>query len=141
MLSKGLLYYRTSQSLEITVWRDGMEYTQKYSRGKPVTILKCLVLPDEKKDFRGTRVRFWPDKEGSYYLIMPFFSRLCFLTANLTHAVLFPKHAVFTTAIQFDYNTIAGRIRELAFLNPKVKLLIDLVLSICDVTYNIHYSC
>ncbi|KOM38727.1 hypothetical protein LR48_Vigan03g210900 [Vigna angularis] len=78
-----------SESLEITVWRDGMEYTQKYSRGKPVTILKCLVLPDERKDNRGTRVRFWPDKE------------------------------VFTTAIEFDYSTIAGRIRELAFLNPK----------------------
>lgn len=29
---------------------------------------------------------------------------------------------VFTTEIEFDYNTIAGRIRELAFLNPKVWL-------------------
>lgn len=28
--------------------------------------------------------------------------------------------AVFTTEIEFDYNTIAGRIRELAFLNPEV---------------------
>ncbi|KAG5043251.1 hypothetical protein AAZX31_03G111300 [Glycine max] len=81
-----------SESLEITVWRDGMEYMQTYSRGKPVSILKCLVLPDERKDLRGTRVRFWPDKE------------------------------VFTTAIQFDHNTIAGRIRELAFLNPKLTI-------------------
>ncbi|KAG2405538.1 DNA gyrase subunit [Vigna angularis] len=84
-----------SESLEITVWRDGMEYTQKYSRGKPVTILKCLVLPDERKDNRGTRVRFWPDKE------------------------------VFTTAIEFDYSTIAGRIRELAFLNPKLTITLQ----------------
>ncbi|XP_027360918.1 DNA gyrase subunit B, chloroplastic/mitochondrial-like isoform X2 [Abrus precatorius] len=81
-----------SESLEVTVWRDGMEYMQTYSRGKPVTILKCLVLPDEKKDLQGTRIRFWPDKE------------------------------VFTTAIQFDYNTIAGCIRELAFLNPKLTI-------------------
>ncbi|XP_027353020.1 DNA gyrase subunit B, chloroplastic/mitochondrial isoform X2 [Abrus precatorius] len=81
-----------SESLEVTVWRDGMEYMQTYSCGKPVTILKCLVLPDEKKDLQGTRIRFWPDKE------------------------------VFTTAIQFDYNTIAGRIRELAFLNPKLTI-------------------
>lgn len=122
MLSKDLVYYRNSQSLEITVWRDGMEYTQKYSRGKPVTILKCLVLPDERKDHRGTRVRFWPDKEGSYYMIMPFFLGYVFFPANFTH-VLLSKHAVFTTAIEFDYSTIAGRIRELAFLNPKVKLL------------------
>ena len=50
----------------------GMEYMQTYSRGKPVSILKCLVLPDERKDLRGTRVRFWPDKEGLYYMIMLF---------------------------------------------------------------------
>lgn len=56
----------TSQSLEVTVWRDGLEYTQKYSRGKPVTILKYLTLPVEKKDHQGTQIRFWPDKEGSY---------------------------------------------------------------------------
>ncbi|KAK7396170.1 hypothetical protein VNO78_16983 [Psophocarpus tetragonolobus] len=84
-----------SESLEITVWRDGMEYMQTYSRGKPVTILKCLVLPDESKNLRGTRVRFWPDKE------------------------------VFTTDIQFDYNTISGRIRELAFLNPKLTITLQ----------------
>lgn len=72
MLSKDPIYYLTSQSLEITVWRDGMEYMQTYSRGKPVSILKCLVLPDERKDLRGTRVRFWPDKEGLYYMVMLF---------------------------------------------------------------------
>jgi len=37
------------------------------------------------------------------------------------YALFDSGHAVFTTAIQFDYNTIAGRIRELAFLNPKVE--------------------
>ncbi|KAE8726925.1 DNA gyrase subunit B [Hibiscus syriacus] len=30
-----------SEALEVTVWRDGMEYQQKYSRGKPVTTLTC----------------------------------------------------------------------------------------------------
>ncbi|XP_061364799.1 DNA gyrase subunit B, chloroplastic/mitochondrial-like isoform X2 [Gastrolobium bilobum] len=84
-----------SEALEVTIWRDGLEYMQTYSRGKPTTILKCLVLPVEKKDLRGTRIRFWPDKE------------------------------VFTTAIQFDYNTIAGRIRELAFLNPKLTITLQ----------------
>ncbi|XP_008240692.1 PREDICTED: DNA gyrase subunit B, chloroplastic/mitochondrial [Prunus mume] len=81
-----------SETLEVTVWRDGMEYQQKYSRGKPVTTLSCHVLPIESQDRQGTRIRFWPDKE------------------------------VFTTAIQFDYNTIAGRIRELAFLNPNLMI-------------------
>ncbi|KAJ7972106.1 DNA gyrase subunit B [Quillaja saponaria] len=81
-----------SEALEVTVWRDGMEYQQKYSRGKPVTTLTCDVLPADLKDLQGTRIRFWPDKE------------------------------VFTTTIQYDYNTIAGRIRELAFLNPKLTI-------------------
>jgi len=40
----------------------------------------------------------------------------------LIHAPMstFFTATVFTTEIQFDYNTVAGRIRELAFLNPKV---------------------
>ncbi|KAM7256769.1 hypothetical protein ACFE04_012510 [Oxalis oulophora] len=81
-----------SEALEVTIWRDGMEYQQKYSRGKPVTPLLCHELPAESKDNLGTRITFWPDKE------------------------------VFTTAIEFDYNTIAGRIRELAFLNPNLTI-------------------
>ena len=51
--------------LEITVWRDGMEYKQKYSRGKPLTDLSCQVLPPNSEDRQGTCIRFWPDKEGN----------------------------------------------------------------------------
>nr|XP_004252016.1 DNA gyrase subunit B, chloroplastic/mitochondrial [Solanum lycopersicum] len=83
-----------SEALEVTIWRDGKEYQQKYSRGKPVTTLICQELPVEIKDWQGTSIRFWPDKE------------------------------VFTTEIQFDYNTIAGRIRELAFLNPELTIVL-----------------
>ncbi|KAM5578082.1 DNA gyrase subunit B, chloroplastic/mitochondrial [Rosa sericea] len=81
-----------SEALEVTIWRDGMEYQQKYSRGKPVTTLSCHVLPIEFKDRQGTRIRFLPDKQ------------------------------VFKTLNQFDYHTIAGRIRELAFLNPNLMI-------------------
>ncbi|KAI8562509.1 hypothetical protein RHMOL_Rhmol03G0041600 [Rhododendron molle] len=83
-----------SEALEITVWRDGKEYQQKYARGKPISTLMCHELADESKDHQGTLIRFWPDKE------------------------------VFTTGIQFDYNTIAGRIRELAFLNPELTIVL-----------------
>ncbi|XP_055800826.1 DNA gyrase subunit B, chloroplastic/mitochondrial [Solanum dulcamara] len=83
-----------SEALEVTIWRDGKEYRQKYSRGKPVTTLICQDLPVEMKDRQGTAIRFWPDKE------------------------------VFTTEIEFDYNTIAGRIRELAFLNPELTIVL-----------------
>ncbi|KAE8692548.1 DNA gyrase subunit B [Hibiscus syriacus] len=81
-----------SEALEVTVWRDGMEYQQKYSRGKPVTTLTCHVLSTESRDRQGTCIQFWPDNK------------------------------IFTTAIEFDYNTLAGRIRELAFLNPKLTI-------------------
>ncbi|XP_060208724.1 DNA gyrase subunit B, chloroplastic/mitochondrial [Lycium barbarum] len=83
-----------SEALEVTIWRDGKEYKQKYSRGKPVTTLICQELPVKMRDRQGTAIRFWPDKE------------------------------VFTTEIQFDYNTIAGRIRELAFLNPELTIVL-----------------
>lgn len=83
-----------SEALEITVWRDGKEYQQKYARGKPISTLMCHELADESKEHQGTLIRFWPDKE------------------------------VFTTGIQFDYNTIAGRIRELAFLNPELTIVL-----------------
>ncbi|KAL9268810.1 DNA gyrase subunit B, chloroplastic/mitochondrial-like protein [Drosera capensis] len=81
-----------SEALEVTVWRDGMEYKQKYARGKPITTLTSYVLPLELKDKMGTQIKFWPDKE------------------------------VFTTEIEFEYDTIASRIRELAFLNPKLTI-------------------
>ncbi|CAN0910217.1 DNA gyrase subunit B, chloroplastic/mitochondrial [Linum grandiflorum] len=83
-----------SENLEVTVWRNGMEYKQKYSRGNPVTSLIGRSLPVESNDRKGTMIRFWPDKE------------------------------VFTTEIEFDHNTISGRVRELAFLNPKLHITI-----------------
>lgn len=81
-----------SEALEITVWRDGKEYQQKYARGKPVTILTCHPLPEESSTQTGTSIRFWPDSD------------------------------VFTTSIDIDFDTIAGRIRELAFLNPRLRI-------------------
>ena len=52
------------QALEVTVWRDGMEHKQTYSRGKPITTLTRCDLPLESKGTKGTSIRFWPDKEG-----------------------------------------------------------------------------
>ncbi|KAF8724169.1 hypothetical protein HU200_021185 [Digitaria exilis] len=81
-----------SEALEVTVWRDGKEYRQKYSRGKPLTMLTSATLSSEASSLQGTRIRFWPDKE------------------------------IFTTTISFDFNTISSRIRELAFLNPELTI-------------------
>jgi len=100
-----------------------MEHKQNYSRGKPITTLTCRVLPLESKGTKGTSIRFWPDKEG--FACFPLLTTLP--KPKLDLMINFPLwnelFSVFTTAIEFDHNTIAGRIRELAFLNPKVKLL------------------
>ncbi|MBP0004280.1 MAG: DNA topoisomerase (ATP-hydrolyzing) subunit B [Cyanobacteria bacterium SBC] len=50
------------------------------------------VKPNPKKKQTGTAVRFLPDR------------------------------SIFTTGIEFDYTTIAGRIRELAYLNAGVRI-------------------
>ncbi|KAG9148559.1 hypothetical protein Leryth_023397 [Lithospermum erythrorhizon] len=94
---------KSSQALEVTVWRDGKEYRQKYSRGKPTTALMCHERPTEDQFRQGTRIQFWPDKD------------------------------VFTTAMEFDYNTIAGRIRELAFLNPELMTIDRFSIYFCSV--------
>ncbi|XP_066306104.1 DNA gyrase subunit B, chloroplastic/mitochondrial-like [Miscanthus floridulus] len=81
-----------SEALEVTVWRGGSEYRQSYSRGKPTTTLSSITLTGETSPRQGTSIRFWPDKD------------------------------IFTTTIDFDFNTISSRIRELAFLNPELTI-------------------
>ncbi|KAG1358726.1 DNA gyrase subunit B, chloroplastic/mitochondrial [Cocos nucifera] len=95
-----------SEALEVTVWRDGKEYQQTYSRGKPVTALTCYPLPAESSARLGTCIRFWPDRD------------------------------VFTTFITFEFNTIAGRIRELAFLNPELTITLKKEEGDSKVQYN-----
>src|ERR1700689_278180 len=48
-----------SVALEVTVWRDGFEWRQAFSRGKPTGALQ-QVAPSKKK---GTAVRFLPDPQ------------------------------------------------------------------------------
>lgn len=48
-----------SEWLELTIWRNGKEYRQRYERGKPVTELEIAG----STDMRGTRVQFMPDNE------------------------------------------------------------------------------
>ena len=48
-----------SEQLTVGVWRDGFEWRQSFSRGKPVDVLQ-QVAPSRKK---GTAVRFQPDTQ------------------------------------------------------------------------------
>ncbi|KAJ7558847.1 hypothetical protein O6H91_04G058500 [Diphasiastrum complanatum] len=81
-----------SERLEVTVWRDGQEYKQTFQRGKPVANLFSCKIPNGDSSRTGTYVRFLPDSQ------------------------------IFTSTTSFDYNTIGGRLREVAFLNPEVTI-------------------
>ena len=50
-----------SQSLEITITRDGKKHQQKYSRGKAISQLE--VISDTAKNKNGTKIVFKPDHE------------------------------------------------------------------------------
>lgn len=79
-----------SDWLELTVWRDGKEYSARFENGDTVKHLEELGSSDGKK---GTRVTFHPSLE------------------TFSH-------------IEFVFSTIEHRIREMAFLNSGVYIVL-----------------
>ncbi len=80
-----------SESMEVTVCREGHIYRQKYSRGNPITSVEIIGNTDE----HGTTTTFKPDPE------------------------------IFEV-IEFDFDNMITRYREMAFLNGGVRIrLID----------------
>jgi len=77
-----------SEFCSVTVFRDGKEWKQEYSRGKAITGLENVGSSDK----HGTRVYFLADSE------------------------IFEE-------LDFDYETLAQRLRELAFLNKGIKIV------------------
>jgi DNA gyrase subunit B len=80
-----------SESMEVTVCREGHIYRQKYARGVPITTVETIGDTDE----HGTTTTFKPD------------------------------HEIFEE-IEFDFDSMITRYREMAFLNGGVKIrLVD----------------
>ncbi len=80
-----------SETMEVTVCREGHIYRQKYSRGTPITQVEVIGETDE----HGTTTTFKPDSE------------------------------IFEV-IEFDFDTMITRYREMAFLNGGVRIrLVD----------------
>ena len=74
-----------SANLRATVYRDGVEWQQEYSRGKRLYEVKEIG----KTDLRGTEVEFQPDEQ------------------------------IFDS-LEYNYETLATRMRELSFLNKGI---------------------
>ncbi|MBG9794808.1 DNA gyrase subunit B [Paenibacillus dendritiformis] len=79
-----------SESLIVTVKRDGHIHQQEYRRGVPQYDLKVLGDTDET----GTTIRFKPDPE------------------------------IFTDTLVYEHETLVSRIRELAFLNKGIEMVL-----------------
>jgi DNA gyrase subunit B len=86
-----------STRLWLDIWRDGKHWHQEYERGNPAMELAAVGAAGvDGGPQRGTRVRFLPDRE------------------------------IFTETVEFDRNILGLRLRELAYLNPGLRIrLID----------------
>lgn len=78
-----------SDSLKLTIWRDGKEYWVEFKNGDPIAPLK--EIGDAPKGKKGTKVQF--------------------LASSETFGV-----------VEFHYDILAKRIRELSFLNNGVNI-------------------
>ncbi|MBD2104496.1 DNA topoisomerase (ATP-hydrolyzing) subunit B [Leptolyngbya sp. FACHB-261] len=78
-----------SEWVEVTVWRGGKQFMQRYERGVAAAELKTKNIGGDR---HGTQVTFKPDTE------------------------------IFTETVEFDYTTLAARLRELAYLNAGVRI-------------------
>lgn len=71
--------------LELIIWRDGMEWHQRYSRGVP----QCELTPVGKADRTGTKVHFLPDdtifeeKDFSFDVLSSRLREIAFLVPGL----------------------------------------------------------
>lgn len=74
--------------LKATVYRDGKEWEQEYSRGKKLYAVREVGATNK----RGTKVTFKPDAE------------------------------IFQQTLEYNYDILATRIRELSFLNKGIRI-------------------
>jgi DNA gyrase subunit B len=93
-----------AESLELTVWRDGNEWTQSYERGQPRGELK----KGSKTDRRGTRISFLPDLEifetidYDRTVLEQRFREMAFLTKGLKIDFRDERGERFETSFQYD---------------------------------------
>jgi DNA gyrase subunit B len=86
-----------SSKLMLNIWRQGRHWQQRYEVGDPATDLTAIgpaLAMPDGSERRGTSVQFWPDA------------------------------SIFTETVDFSYDVLAQRMRELAFLNPGVTIVI-----------------
>ncbi len=87
-----------SSHLMVTVYQSGKVYRQEYNRGKIEYDLKIIGDAGERT---GTTVQFWPDIRSEQN-----------------------PDGVFDPNIEFNYDILKTRMREMAFLNKGIKIVL-----------------
>ena len=87
-----------SRHLMVTVYQGGKIYRQEYNIGKIAYDLQVIGDAGERT---GTTVQFWPDIRSEEN-----------------------PHGVFDPGIEFNYDILKTRMREMAFLNKGVKIVL-----------------
>ena len=93
-----------SEKLDLTVWREGNEWTQSYVRGVPQAELK----KDSATDRHGTRITFLPDLEIFETIdyeretLEQRFREMAFLTRGLQVDFVDERGEGFKTSFQYD---------------------------------------
>ena len=87
-----------SSHLMVTVYQGGKVYRQEYNRGKIEYDLKIIGDAGERT---GTTVQFWPDIRNEEN-----------------------PDGVFDPNIEFNYDILKTRMREMAFLNKGIKIVL-----------------
>ena len=86
-----------SSHFMVTVYQDGRIYQQEYNRGKVEYDLKVVGTTDRT----GTTIRFWPDIKSAEN-----------------------PDGVFEEEAEFRFDTLRVRMREMAFLNKGIRIVI-----------------
>jgi len=110
-----------SVELTATVWKDGYEYRMFFSRGQPQTDLEKKEEDfEEIKDRYIKRYGSLPDNcpETKEEFLNRYLSKI-----SGTMIRFKPDSKIFET-IEFDYDILAHRLRELAFLNSGITISI-----------------
>jgi len=93
-----------SEWLDLRIWRDGKEHYMRFKDGDAVAPLKVVAEAPkcERGLLTGTEVTFKPSLKTSPEA----------------------EEGTFDTVIEFDFSTLEHRLRELAFLNSGVRLIL-----------------
>jgi DNA gyrase subunit B len=93
-----------AEKLDLTIWRDGHEWTQSYERGKPQGDLR----KGPKTDRRGTRITYMPDLEifesidYDRGILEQRFREMAFLTKGLRIDFRDQRGEGFETSFKYD---------------------------------------